>query len=291
MGPLRKAVVLGSVTFAIVLLATALFAGGARVAHANSEAAELADLEQRIDNLPYPRYTPLFEVVDQQDHPIFQVLSTDSWSAANVLDPKGQFAVTMTADANGGHFSVGTSDGERGALLGIDEKWAGLRISERVRETFTYQSGDQWVTRDVIRSAARLELGGQAGGNYSLKFPASAGLLAGIGESKAGTGAIVIGDSQGRKRASMFVGEDSKGIVGIYNKSGTALVAMGEAPGNTGGSLAIGDAKGEPRVKIGTNENRYGALFTFPQGLLYVPKTGLPGSYMLGCAGGSGCEP
>jgi hypothetical protein len=286
---LRKAVVLGSVTLAIVLLATALFAGGARVAHANSEAAELADLEQRMDNLPYPRYTPLFEVVDQQDKPIFTVTSYNSQSVAYVSNSKLNSVVSMNADANGGSFLVQTGDGQTGAFLGIDRTWAGLRVSERVIEDVPQKDG---TTRGAVSNVPAIELGGYAGGNYSLKFLTSARqLLAGIGESKAGSGALIIGDSQGRKRASMFVGEDSKGIIGIYNQSGNALVAMGEATGNTGGSLVIGDAKGEPRVKMGTNENHYGVVIAFPQGLAYVPKSGLPGSYMLGCAGGSGCEP
>lgn len=287
MGPLRKANVWGSASLVVVLLVTLVFASGKRVAHANSEADELADLEQRMNNLQYAQWPPLFVVVDRQDKPIFQVMSTDYWSAASVFNSNGQDVVNMRADAHGGQFSVRSDDGETRALLGIDQAWAGLRISERVTETVPDKGG----THDVTRDAARIELGGQADGNYSLKFAASAGLLAGIGESKAGTGAIVIGDSKGRKRASMFVGEDSKGIIGIYNAQGNAIVALGEATGNSGGSLVIGDTKSEPRVKMGTNDNRYGVVMTFPRGFPYVPKSGLPGSYMLGCAPGPACVP
>ena len=42
---------------------------------------------------------------------------------------------------------------------------------------------------------------------------------------------------------------------------------------------------------MGTNGNRYGVVMALPQGLPYVPKSGLPGSYMLGCAPGPACVP
>jgi hypothetical protein len=87
----------------------------------------------------------------------------------------------------------------------------------------------------------------------------------------------------------MAVGQDSKGIIGVFNRAGTAIVAFGEAVGNTGGSLSIGSANQEPRVKMGTNDNKYGIVSALPEGLPYVPKSGLPGSYILGCAGGGSC--
>jgi len=286
--PLRKANVLGSAGLAVVLFATWVFASGKRVTHSNSEADALADLEQRVDNLQYQRYPPLFEVVDPQDKPIFAVTSTANWNAASVYDSNGKDVVNMYAGRDGGNFVVRSDGNETRAYLGIDNAWAGLRVIEHITEAIT----DKYATRDVTREAARIELGGQAHGNYSLKFPAStgAGLLAGIGESKAGTGAIVIGDSQGRRRASMFVGDDNKGIIGIYNAQGKAILTLGEAVGNTGGSLVIGDANSEPRVKMGTSDKGYGVVMTFPLGFAYVPKSGLAGSYMLGCAPGPACQ-
>lgn len=283
---LRKVYPFRIVSLTISLLATLIFASGKRMARANSEADELTEVELRMNNLDYAKWPPLFEVVDKQDNAIFEVTSTDLWSAASVIDSGAQDVVSMNADANGGYFSVRTSDGGTKARLGVDKAWAGLRISERGTQSVSDKSG----THDETKDLARLELGGQQGGNFSLKFPAFTGMLAGIGESKAGSGAIVIGDSKGTRRASMFVA-DGKGSVGIYSGDGTALVALGEAAGNTGGSLVIGNAKGEPRVKMGTNDNRYGAVLTFPGGLPYFPKSGLPGSYMLGCAGGPGCYP
>src|SRR2546423_13787962 len=173
------------------------------VARSDSEA--IADLEKRISNLQSPT---LFMVVDRQYKPIFKVDSTDNWNSASVFSSAGQDVAIMLADADGGYFLVRSDDGSTKARLGIDKVWAGLRISERGTQTVT----EKGVTHDVIRDLARIELGGQEGGNYSLKFPAFVGLLAGIGESKAGSGALTIGDSNGNKRVSMFVGEDGKGL-------------------------------------------------------------------------------
>ena len=285
--PIRKAFSFGTMSLLLVLLMMWLVGvapSRERVPESTSKSDALTDLEERIGNL---QYAPLFVVVDRQDKPIFTVTSSDYWSAASVFNSNGQDVVSMGANTDGGYFSVRSDDGSTKARLGIDQEWAGLRISERVSETVT----EKGVTRDVIRDAPRIELGGQAGGNYSLKFQGSAGLLAGIGESKAGTGAIVIGDSKGRKRASMLVGDEGKGLIGIFNAGGHGVAVLGEAVGNSGGSLVIGDAKSEPRVKMGTNDNRYGVVMTFPLGFPYVPKSGLPGSYMLGCAGGPSCVP
>jgi hypothetical protein len=85
----------------------------------------------------------------------------------------------------------------------------------------------------------------------------------------------------------MQVGQDGKGIIGLFNQDNKAILTFGEAVGNTGGSLAIGDAGSEPMVKMGSNDNRYGVAVTFPVGFPYVPRSGLPGSYFLGCSVGS----
>src|SRR5207244_4479373 len=161
-----------------------------------------------------------------------------------------------------------------------EQTWAGFRMMERSTKLVT----ENGVTREVPVDVARVELGRGEAGNYSLKFPAksddpkkSGEPIAGIGESKAGSGAIVGGGPEGKKRATMLVGSDGKGIIGIYNADGNAILAFGEAIGNTGGSLSIGDDKSEPRVKMGTKDNRYGVVMALPRGFPYVPKSGLPG--------------
>ncbi len=245
---------------------------------AKSESEELSHLERQLNNVQL--HAPLFAVVDQQGKPIFEVHATEFLNWAQVFSPQGQDVASMTANADGGYFLVRSEDGSTKARLGIDQAWAGLRISERGTQTVT----EKGATHDVIRDLPRIELGGTEGSNYSLKFPGFIGPIAGIGEAKAGNGALVIGDSKGTKRVAMFTGDDGKGLIAIYNEKGTPLGVLGEAPGNASGELVLADANGEPRVKMGTNGNRYGVVMALPQGLPYVPKSGLPGSYMFGCA-------
>ena len=87
-----------------------------------------------------------------------------------------------------------------------------------------------------------------------------------------------------------MVDDTGGGLFAIFNASAKPVAVLGQAA-NSGGLLAIGDAKSEPRVKMGTKDNRYGVVLTFPLGLPYVPKSGLPGTFMLGCAGGPSCVP
>ena len=88
----------------------------------------------------------------------------------------------------------------------------------------------------------------------------------------------------------MLVGSSNKGMIGVFNPgSGSAIAMMGEAVGNTGGSLVLGNGASEPRVKIGTADNRYGIVETLPPSTVYVPRSGIYGSYILGCAAGPQC--
>ena len=194
----------------------------------------------------------------------------------------------MGATSDGGYFFVRNEDSSRHARLSADPMEAGLRINEVITEPIT----EQGQTRAVERDVPRIELGRRPPGSYALRFPTKTGeLIAGIGESPAGSGAMIVGDASGGKRASLSVGADGKGLIIIFNSAGVAIAALGEAPGNTGGEFALGDSAGSPRVKMGTNGNRYGEVQALPRGLPYVPKAGLPGSYMLGCAGGGSCVP
>jgi hypothetical protein len=137
----------------------------------------------------------------------------------------------------------------------------------------------------------RIEFGKQQAGNFSLRFPGVNGPpLAAIGESQAGSGALVVGDVWGRPKALMSV-PDGKGSITIRNGNDAPVLAMTE--GSTGAGLfVIGDAQSEPMVKFSVTEERYGAVLTGPvAGFPMVPGSGMPGSYILGCAGGASCGP
>jgi hypothetical protein len=226
----------------------------------------LGDLEQRLGKL---QKSPLFTVVDNADNPIFSVAP----ETVVVYNGNKQDVAAIRAIDGGGFFWAGSADGKLAASVGASGTRAGVRITE----------GD----------VRRIELGKHESGTYSLKVPslnASGKAIVGIGQSKAGTGALIVADVTGRVKASMTVG-DGKGMIGVSNDRGAAVLSLTE--GATGGGLlAIGDAKSEPMVKMGASQDRYGVVLAGPgAGFPLVPRSGLPGSYFLGCAGGPSCKP
>ncbi len=223
---------------------------------------QLAELEKRVANL---EKSPLFEVVDKAGRVIFSVAP----GRVQLYNDNQIPVAEMLATAEGGEFVGRSTDGNLSAFLGAYGERAGLRVSE----------GGQ----------PRLDLLKQPAGNYSLRIHAGDGDIAGIGESRAGTGALVVGDQAGQLKAAIQV-NDGKGAVSIFNDSGHGVASLTQSV-NGGGLLVLTDANSYARVMMGTNNSRYGVVMAFPPGGPYVPKSGLPGSYMLGCAGGPACVP
>jgi hypothetical protein len=88
----------------------------------------------------------------------------------------------------------------------------------------------------------------------------------------------------------MMTGGD-RGAVTVFNAAGAPVVELSEATSG-GGLLTIGGADSTTMVKIGVKDDRYGVVLTGPKaGFPFVPRSGLPGSYFLGCTGGSSCTP
>ncbi len=223
---------------------------------------QLDALEKRVEDL---EKAPLFEVVDKTGRLIFSVAP----GRVQLYNDNRTSVAGMLATSDGGEFVARSSDRNLSTFLGAYGERAGLRISE----------GGQ----------PRLDLLKQAAGNYSLRVRYGDGDIAGIGESRSGSGALVIGDKGGEHKAAMQV-DDGKGAVNIYNSDGRGVALLTQAK-NGGGLLVLTDANSNARVMMGNNDNRYGVVMTFPSGFPYVPKSGLPGSYMLGCAAGSACVP
>ncbi len=222
----------------------------------------LADIERRIDAL---EHASLFEVIDKRGRLILSVApervfvyNGDELSVAGLL-----------AIPKGGVLKAQSPDGARVVSLGAGGASGGLRVEEDGRP--------------------RVDLGRQPAGNYALRFPLNDGALAGIGESRAGSGVLLIADNSGRLQASMQLA-GGKAALGVFGNDGTALLSLTE--GRTGGLLALANRSGEGMVKMGVNNGRYGVVLAGPRaGFPLVPKSGLPGSYFLGCAGGEGCVP
>ena len=219
-----------------------------------------AELEGRISELERSR-SDVFQVVDGAGRRIF----TAAPAAVRVFNRNGAAVASITGSASGGTMTAQSAGGQR--MVSVDAN--GMRIVE---------SGHDRIT-----------LGGL--GHHSLRVLNSEKMLAGIGlTSDDGTGLIAVNTRDGKLRAQMSVG-DGQGRLSVFNAAGEAVATLTEGQSG-GGLLAISDATGEPIVKMGVTSKGYGVVLTGPAaGLPFVPKSGLPGSYLLGCAGGPSCVP
>lgn len=223
----------------------------------------LHQLEERVAKL---ENAALFEVVNQKGDVMFSVTPR----SIQVYSENKTAVAAMFASPDGGQFVARTADASVTTYIGAYGDRAGLRIAEG--------------------NYARLDLLKQTAGNYSLRIPIGAGDIAAMGESRAGTGAIVVGDRGGNHRAALEV-DGGKGAATIFNKGGQGVASLTQS-GNGGGLLVLANAGGEATVLMKASEdNRYGVVMALPSGFPYVPKSGLPGSYMLGCAAGPACLP
>ena len=199
-------------------------------------ADQLSDLDRRITALE--KVEP-FNVVDSRGQPIFVVGTENDANVANLLNSKGVPVGRMGANADGGYYEASSADDSVWSSL----DFTGSRPSVSFNAPTARNVTENGVTRQVTQPGSRLDIGRGEAGNYGLKFfVGSNNMIAGIGESKAGTGIMVLGDLKNETRAGMAIGEDGKGFFGIRNAAGKSVLAFGEATGNTGGELAIGDA-------------------------------------------------
>jgi hypothetical protein len=223
---------------------------------ARSNSSALAELEARIRNLENSSY---FEVVSQKtEKTIFRV----GPGGARFFNAAG-VAVAAVGTTDAGGFFTARAPGGKEASIGTSGSSAGVRILDG--------------------GLARAELGTHAG-PYAVRFPAGKGLIAGLGQSRAGTGAVLAGTLTGVVQASITV-TDARAVVSL-TKDGAGGAALAEATIG-GGLFEASTAAGESAVKMGHNGHRYGIVLAGPVlGVPYVPRAGVPGSYFMGCASG-----
>ena len=216
----------------------------------------IAELERRIEDL---ERGPVFEVVTREGEVIFRIAPEQVQLFYGSETPVAE----MLAMPDGGLLRARAADDARSAVMGAYGAYAGLRLADG--------------------GISRLDLLRRAGGNYSFVIPKGRGYVAGIGESSAGTGALSIGNDAGQAKAVMSV-DGGVGAVTVYNHSSNPVATIREGVSGAG-LMALGNSSGSMLVKLGTNnDDRYGVVLALPLGLPYVPRSGLPGSYMLGCA-------
>ena len=225
---------------------------------------QLAQLESRLRGL---RRSALFVVVDAQGHRLMSVVPEGV-----LLYNRNEVAVAaITIAPDGGSFKTMSADGKLTVAAGVSEWRAGLWQRE----------GDQ----------SKIEMGRQPTGKYALKITSTAPAdppIAGIGESLAGTGALIVSNALGHARAVMSL-LYGRGTLMVEGESGLPVGTLRESESGAG-LLDLSDAGGNVVVKMDVNDNRYGAILTGPRaGFPFIPGSGLPGSYFLGCAGGRRC--
>ena len=220
----------------------------------------LSQLEERVEKLE--RHA-LLTVVSKDGKPVMKV----SPAGARFYNSIPAAVAAIGVSDAGGYFTgrSGTRDVE--ASIGASSTSVGIRTFEG--------------------PLVKLILAGEKG-QYALRIPSLDGVIAGIGETRPGTGALIIGDRRGRLRTSLTV-PSGGGMLGINGRSGHAILAI-HPKATGGGMIAIGTAQGDPAVKMGNNYEKYGIVMTGPVlGLPLTMGSGLPGSYILGCAGGPLC--
>jgi hypothetical protein len=218
------------------------------------EREKASELEARIEAL---EKTPYFEVVDENDRVIFRV----GPEGARLFDDWSNPVADLGASPAGGWLTLRAGDAEVSmAATGS----SGMRIREGGVE--------------------RMAVGSANGGPYAFGVSSPTSMIAGIGQSRAGSGAVIVGTPTETK-ATLTI-NDGRGMVSVFNHSARDGAALTEARIG-GGLLDLGLADGNSAVKMGHNGNRYGIVLAGPVlGLPLIPRSGLPGSYFMGCASG-----
>jgi hypothetical protein len=219
------------------------------------------ELEARIGAL---ENAPYFEVVNDQDVPVFVV----SPEGVRVFDRAGVPKAAFGSAAGGGYFTV--TSGLADISMTATNSTGGLQFVEG--------------------GLTRLILSGNDSGGSSLRMPSGNGVIAGIGASKDGPGTLLVGTLDGRVKTTLSIPGD-RAMVQVQGDNGAAISLMEQRIG--GGMLQI-DSQAGAVVKMGHVDNRYGIVMTGPTlGMALIPKSGLPGSFLLGCAAptASACAP
>jgi hypothetical protein len=216
-----------------------------------SDDPAVKDLEKRVHAL---EHAPYFEVVDDDEKPIFVV----SQDGVRVFSKGGIPRAAFGSIAGGGYFTVSNGFAEASV-------------------TATSTTGGVQFVEDGL---TRLIASGSDSGGASLRIPSGNGVVAGIGVSKDGPGTLLIGTLAGQVRATFSVpGERAMVQIQGVNDAGISMMQQG-----TGGGMLQIDSKDGAVVKMGNVNNAYGIVMTGPRpGLPLVPKSGLPGSYFMGC--------
>ncbi len=142
--------------------------------------------------------------------------------------------VWIVADQSGAMLQTQSVAGNREARIAAQDKRAHLLIKENDQD--------------------RIDLGRQNTGRYSLRvFGAQNKMVAGMGQSEAGSGLMHIADATGALKGSLFVDSgNASGRLEIKNGAGTIVGLM--SANSEAGLLQLTDGGGSPMVEAGVSK-------------------------------------
>jgi hypothetical protein len=230
---------------------------------------KVADLDRRLKGLEErnqrghllgSRVVAPFEVVNEAGKRVFYVQegSTSAYNAA------GTMVARIVANENGGSFEGRSATAPVTASIGSSGQQMGVVIQENDRQ--------------------RVQLGRNDKGNYGARIYSATGkLVAGIGQSQAGTGIAMVADAAGTPKAKMYSLPSGAGIVEIINGQGIGVATMSSAGPGGAGLLQLTNASGTVMVEAGVSRSGIGIVragpAAFNSGIGFL---GLPGSYIEG---------
>jgi len=216
------------------------------------------DLARRIRELENESY---FQVVDKNEQPIFEIKP----GGARFLNRDGKPVGLLGTPGAGGFFTLQDPVNRLAVTISASGGNAGVLVN------------DGFINR--------LEMASRNGGPYAMRLPAGGGLVAGLGQSRAGTGALVIGNDGGTTLGSLTT-TDGRGVVAVNANGAKGGVGLLEATIG-GGMFEISNASGNTTVEMGHRSHRFGVVVAGPYfNIPYVPRTGIPGNFFVGCASG-----
>jgi hypothetical protein len=223
-------------------------------ANANNDIDRLEQRIRELENAPY------FEVVNSDEKPVFRV----GPDGVKVFNQAMKAVAAFGSTQSGGHFIASSGSANLQASLAAVSTTAGVQIIED--------------------GLPRLNLNVREDGTASFRIPSAAGTIAGIGVSLDGPGALLLGTLDGQVRSSLTV-PNGRGLIRVRKGDQGGGVSLLEQSGG-GGMFEIDNVQGEAAIKMGHLNHRYGIVMAGPRYQLpLIPKSGLPGSYFLGCGG------
>jgi len=242
----------------------------------------VAELEAHVDygRLSSPVIAP-FEVVNEADIRVFVVEAPNpaapELAATEIFNDVGARVAVIATNQGGGAVSVFSGSTKP---LDVAPSVSAPVFSATIRARDT----DAGVTISG-ESDRRLELGRSEEGRYSLRvFGPNHKMIAGIGESEAGSGIIVVADAAGNPRVRLSRQASSGGgQVVVTNAAGIPVATMSGSGHGGSGLLQLTNGSGAVMVEAGVLDTGVGAVRAgpgaFQHGIMFL---GLPGSYING---------